>query len=407
MTRSEDRLQLFDATSEGGRRQGTQREHRAAAARRQRRRVRTAVVLLVLLAGLAGGAWYGLRQVRGIGQVADYPGPGERDLVVEVADGATTAQIGAELARTGVVASGAAFVRAAAGNAKIRAVQPGFYVMKSKMPAVAAVARIVDPAVRVGQLEIRGGMQLDDVRLPSGEAVPGVLSLVAKASCAQLDGQSTCVAAPALHDAMAAAEPAALGVPEWARPAVARAEPGRRLEGLIMPGRYNVRPGLAPPELLKALVTTSALRLQAAGLPGSSDPTGFTPYQVLVIASLVEKEGITADFGKVARVIYNRLALPMPLKFDSTINYPLDRQEIRTTDGDRNTPGPYNTYLNIGLPPTPIAAASDKAIAAAIGPEPGGWLFFNKCQTDGHSCFAETEEQHRHNVEDARARGVF
>jgi UPF0755 protein len=152
---------------------------------------------------------------------------------------------------------------------------------------------------------------------------------------------------------------------------------------------------------------SSALRLQAAGLPNMTEQTGFTPYQVLVIASLVEKEGITADFGKIARVVYNRLALPMPLMFDSTINYRLDRQEVRTTDADRAAPGPYNTYLNMGLPPTPIAAASEKAVAAAIKPEPGGWRFFVKCEKDGRSCFAETDEEHRRNVDDARARGVF
>jgi len=419
MTRGSDDLQLFDHGpnfgpeygGEPGRRRAPQRGQRAlaaaTAARRRRRRVRTAFVLLVLLAGLAAGAWYGWRQLRGIGDIPDYAGTGESDVVIEVADGATTAQIGAELVRADVVASGSGFVRAAAGNAKIRAVQPGFYVMKTKMSAASAVTRLIDPAVRVGQLEVRGGMQLDDVLLPSGETVPGILALVAKASCAELNGQSTCVTPDALREAMAATEPAALGVPDWAAPAVASVEPGRRLEGLVMPGRYDLRPGLPAVELLKSLVTSSALRLQAAGLPGSSDPTGFTPYQVLVIASLVEKEGITADFGKVSRVVYNRLALPMPLKLDSTINYPLDRQEIRTTDGDRAAPGPYNTYLNIGLPPTPIAAASDKAIAAAINPEPGGWLFFNKCQNDGRSCFSQTEEEHRRNVDDARARGIF
>jgi peptidoglycan lytic transglycosylase G len=403
-----DELQIFDPPDAG--RQGRGRSARAgrsAAKRRRRKRAITAFVLLVLLAGLAAGAWYGWRELRGIGDIPDYAGAGESDVVVEVADGATTAQIGTELARTGVVASGAGFVRAATGNAKIRAVQPGFYVMKSKMSAASAVARLTDPAARVGRLEIRGGMQLDDVKLPSGESVPGILSLVAKASCAELNGQSTCVPADALRDTMVKTDPAALGVPDWAQDAAARAEPIRRLEGLVMPGRYDVRPGQSALELLTSLVQSSMVRMQAAGLPGTSESTGFTPYQVLVIASLVEKEGITADFGKVAQVIYNRLALPMPLKFDSTINYPLDRQEIRTTDDDRAAPGPYNTYLNIGLPPTPIAAPSDKAIGAAIKPEPGNWLFFNKCEANGLSCFAETEEQHQRNVDDARARGVF
>jgi UPF0755 protein len=404
-----DDLRLFGPASTAGRdrRGGSPRVRRAAARRRRRRGWLTSLVLLVLLAGLGAGAWYGWRELRGIGDIPDYAGTGEKDLVVEVADGATTAAIGSELAKSDVVASGAGFVRAAAGNAKIRAVQPGFYVMKTRMSAASAVTRLTDPAARVGQLEIRGGMQLDDVKLPSGEAVSGILSLLSKASCAELNGTSTCVPAATLREAMVEADPAALGVPDWARDAAARAEPVRRLEGLIMPGRYNVRPGQSAEQLLTTLVTSSTLRLQAAGLPGSSVPTGFSPYQVLVIASLVEKEGITSDFGKIARVIYNRLALPTQLKFDSTVNYPLDRQEIRTTDDDRATPGPYNTYLNIGLPPTPIAAASDKAVAAAINPEPGGWLFFNKCETDGRSCFAVTEEEHRSNVADARARGVF
>jgi len=405
-----DDLRLFDPAPDAGRQRrgrGTMRAQRTAARRRRRKRVLTAFVLLVLLAGLGAGAWYGWRQMRGIADVPDYAGTGESDVVVEVADGATTAQIGAELTRSDVVASAVGFVRAAAGNAKIRAVQPGFYVMKTRASAASAVTRLTDPAARVGQLEIRGGMQLDDVKLPGGEAVPGILSLVSKASCAELNGRSTCVPVDALRDTVAKADPVALGVPDWARDAAARAEPARRIEGLLMPGRYNVRPGQSAEQLLKALLTSSTLRLQAAGLPGSSDPTGFSPYQVLVIASLVEKEGITGDFGKIARVIYNRLAVPTALKFDSTINYPLDRQEIRTTDDDRAAPGPYNTYLNIGLPPTPIAAASEKAVAAAINPEPGRWLFFNKCETDGRSCFAETEDEHRRNVDDARARGVF
>lgn len=403
-----DDLQLFDQVETGRpRTRRDLRSYRVRARKRRRKRLITAFVVLVLLAGLGAGAWYGWRELRGIGDAADYAGPGQTQLIVEVADGATTAQIGGELARTDVVASGAAFVRAAAGNAKVRAVQPGFYKLRTKMSAAAAVTLLVDPAARVGQLEIRGGMQLDDVALPDGKVVPGILSLISTASCAELNGQSTCVPAQALRDTMANAEPAALGVPDWARDAATNAEPGRRLEGLIMPGRYNLRPGQPADALLKTLMTASVLRMQAAGIPSGTETTGFRPYEVLVIASLVEKEGITADFGKVSRVVYNRLALPMTLKFDSTINYPLDRQEVRTTDGDRARPGPYNTYLNSGLTPTPIAAASDKAIQAAINPEAGAWLYFNKCETDGRSCFSATEEEHRRNVDDARARGVF
>lgn len=367
----------------------------------------TTLVVLIALGLLGGGAWYGWRELRGIGEVADYAGPGESHLVIEVADGATTAQIGTTLAKSDVVASSAAFVRAAATNDAVRSVQPGFYVMRTKMSGTAAVGMLIDPASRVGQLEIRGGAQLDDVAHPDGTVVPGVLSLVAQATCAELNGQSTCVPAATLRETMIATAPAALGVPDWAQRAAAAAEPHRKLEGLIMPGVYNVKPGLPAAEVLTSLVGSSAIRMQAAGMPGGTQATGFTPYEVLVVASLVEKEGIAGDFGKVSRVVYNRLAKPMPLQFDSTINYPLDRQEVRTTSADRTRPGPYNTYLNNGLPPTPIASPSEKAIQAAISPDAGDWIYFVKCQTNGQSCFAVTSQEHQANVADARARGVF
>ncbi|HEY0637285.1 MAG TPA: endolytic transglycosylase MltG [Pseudonocardiaceae bacterium] len=404
-----DDLQLFDEVEQrSARNRRGAKAQRARARRRRRKRVITGVVVLAVLVLLAGGVWYGWRELRGIGDIADYAGTtGESDVVVEVADGATTAQIGTELARADVVASGAAFVRAAATNDAVRSVQPGFYRMRTKLSGAAAATLLTTAESRVGQLEIRGGTQLDDVALPNGDVVPGVISLVAKATCADLNGQSTCLTADVLREAMSAGDAAALGIPEWARAAVANAEPRRRLEGLIMPGVYNVKPGGTAPEVLQALLSSSMIRMQAAGMPGATEPTGFTPYEVLVIASLVEKEAINADFGKVARVVYNRLARPMPLQFDSTINYPLDRQEVRTTAEARATPGPYNTYLNNGLTPTPIAAVSAEAIQAAVNPEPGDWVYFVKCSTDGTSCFAATQEEHDANVARARAAGVF
>ncbi len=403
-----DDLQLFDQSERRPpRSRRNVRAQRARARRRRRKRVLTGFVVLMVLAVVGAGAWYGWRELRGIGDVADYAGPGESQLIIEVADGATTAQIGTELAKADVVASGAAFVRAAATNPDVRSVQPGFYRLRTKMSSTGAVTLLVDPASRVGQLEIRGGTQLDDVAQPNGTVVPGVLSLISQATCTELDGQSTCVAPEALREAMMVTDAAALGVPDWAQAPATAAEPKRRLEGLIMPGVYNVRPGLAAVDVLRSVMNSSVFRLQAAGMPAATQATGFTPYEVLVIASLVEKEGIAGDFGKVSRVVYNRLARPMPLQFDSTVNYPLDRQEVTTTGTDRETPGPYNTYLNNGLTPTPISSTSEAAIQAAISPEPGDWVYFVKCQTDGVSCFAATKAEHDANVADARSRGVF
>jgi UPF0755 protein len=134
---------------------------------------------------------------------------------------------------------------------------------------------------------------------------------------------------------------------------------------------------------------------------------GMSPYDVLVVASLVEKESITADMPKVARVIYNRLGAGQRLELDTTINYPLDVPSLYTSPENRAKPGPYNTYLNTGLPPTPIAPAGSDAVAAALAPANGPWMFFVICQKDGTSCFANTFAEHQANVAKARANGAF
>jgi UPF0755 protein len=286
-------------------------------------------------------------------------------------------------------------------------VQPGYYQLRERMSGSAAVARLQEPVARVGHLEIRGGMQLDDIGLPNGETIPGLLTLISQASCAVTGGASTCVSAEDLRTAMGQTDLAQLEVPAWAADPMSRVEPRRRLEGLLVPGSYDVRPGSSAVELLRQVTGASTARLLAAGFPASAVIPGYSAYEVLVIASVIEREAITPDFRRVSRVIYNRLADGTPLQMDSTINYLLDRPEVRTSNADRARPGPYNTYLNGGLPVSPIGSPSAAAIFAALNPEPGIWRYFVKCQQDGTSCFSVTIEEHEAAVRDAAARGVF
>ncbi|MGH3979723.1 MAG: endolytic transglycosylase MltG, partial [Pseudonocardiaceae bacterium] len=360
-----------------------------------------------LLVLIAGGVWFGVQQLLELREVPDYRGPGVGDTVVRVEEGDSTSAIAARLESEDVVASARAFTQAAEDDSRIRSVQPGFYQMRNRMSGAAAVGMLLDPVSRVGQLEVRGGTQLDDVVQPDGSVTPGVLSLLSEASCARIGGAPSCVSVAGLRAAMEQVDPVELGVPEWAAAAVARVDGAKRMEGLIMPGRYDVRPGSSAADLLAQVMATSMARLQAVGMPDAAEPTGFRPYEVLVVASIIEREAIAPDFGKVSRVIYTRLAEGMPLQMDSTINYPLDRQQITTSDADRNSPGSYNTYLNAGLPPSPIGSPSTAALTAAIEPDPGPWRYFVKCQTDGTSCFSLTVEEHRAAVADAQARGIF
>ncbi len=374
-------------------------------ARRRRRRLLAAGLAAVLLAaGILGGGYLLYREFDG---PPDYPGEGGANVVVRVEEGATGAQIGGALRRADVVKSVEAFTAAAADEPRIRSVQPGYYRMRTQMSGRAAVATLLAPDSRVGQLEIRGGVQLDDTSNPDGSVVPGVLSLIADATCAELDGQRRCVTQDELREAMSTADLTDLGVPAWAREDVAKAEPRRRLEGLLVPGRYDVQPGTPALEVLRGLLATSVTRLESDGLVSGAREIGYTPYKLLIVSSLVEKEGITPDMPEVARVLYNRLGSGQRLQLDSTVNYPLDLQALRTTAADRAKPGPYNSYAVAGLPPTPIAAPGKEAIAAALAPADGNWQYFVRCRTDGSSCFAETLEEHNANVAEAVRNGAF
>ncbi|WP_260479258.1 endolytic transglycosylase MltG [Kibdelosporangium aridum] len=376
--------------------------------RRKKRRSPTFwVVAVVVVAIIAGGAWYGVTQVLGFGGFDDYAGSGDSDVVVEVKAGQGTADIGAALKEKDVVASSRAFTSAGEDQPKVKAIQPGYYLMKTKMSGKAAVDRIITKDARVGQLQIRAGTQLDDIKQPDGKTTPGIFSLISNAGTATINGKK---AGPTVEELRKVAENtdlAQLGAPAWAVPFATQAEPKRRLEGLITPGVYDVEPGLGAQELLTKVVKDSATTLDGWGMPALAAKTGYTPYQVLIMGSLIEREGIEKDFGKISRVIYRRLADNIRLGFDSTINYVLDRPTITTDGSVRNTPGPYNSYLNFGLTPTPIAATSKAALQAAAKPADGPWVFFVKCEKDGTSCFAETQAQHDQNIRDARARGAY
>ncbi|HEX2299856.1 MAG TPA: endolytic transglycosylase MltG, partial [Pseudonocardiaceae bacterium] len=151
---------------------------RAREQRDQRRRHRRGVLIgaLVVLVLTVGAIGFGVRELIGEQQVPDYPGPGGAEVVVQIEQGESLSAIGDTLFDQDVVASVRAFTRAAQGDQRARSVQPGYYQLREQMSGAGAVSALLDPASRVGRLEIRGGEQLDDVRLPDGTVVPGLLT---------------------------------------------------------------------------------------------------------------------------------------------------------------------------------------------------------------------------------------
>lgn len=388
------------------------RAARMAAAKRRKRRTRSTVLAAVILALIAGAVVVGFKVWRkDAAIVPDFAGGGAGETIVRVQSGDNLTDIADTLTANKVVASTTAFLNASAGDTSVKSIKTGYYKVKLHASAAAAVGAITDPAARVGQLRLIPGRQLTDVSTRSGGAgsvTDGYITEITKAACVPLNGVRRCFTADELWRVAETTDPVTLGVVGWAVPSVLRApDPKRRLEGMLVPGDYDVPPDSTPLQALQAVVSASAANWNATDVVAGAKAVDLTPYQLAVVASLVEREGNSTDLTKVARVTYNRLAVPMNLQFDSTVNYALNRAQISTTAADRASASPYNTYATAGLPPTPISSPGPAAVDAALHPDDGQWLYFVKVDLKGNSCFSVTRTEHENCVARARANGVF
>jgi UPF0755 protein len=387
------------------------RSDRIREARGQRkRRMGRGFVLAILIVVVIGAVFLGSKVWHAMsGGDTDFSGDGVNDVVIQIHEGDSTTAIGKTLQERDVVATVAAFVGAAEGNAAISSIQPGFYKVRTEIPASNAVARLADPQNRVGKLVIPEGRQLDDIQDVKTNAVTdGIFSLISQATCVNLDGDRHCLSVDDLKKSAGSAAPSALSVPDWAMNAVAAlGNDHRRLEGLIAPGTWNIDPSAAPKDILATLIGASARQYAQGGLLDTAKAMNMSPYQILTVGSLVQRESKPDDFAKVARVIYNRLAENRTLEFDSTVNYPLDRIEVATTDADRGQHTLWNTYVRPGLPATPICSPGQPALAAAEQPAPGDWLYFVTIDLQGTTLFTRDYNEHLANIELAKHNGVL
>jgi UPF0755 protein len=191
----------------------------------------------------------------------------------------------------------------------------------------------------------------------------------------------------------------ALKDPAIGLPAYAKGNP----EGYLFPATYAFGPKAKPVDMIKAMVDRWKQAAKQNDLEARAAALGYTPAQMMTIASLVQAEGRGDDMPKIARVIYNRLEGPGDkqgtngrLQIDATVNYALGRKGVATvtTAETTGTDSPYNTYLNPGLPPGPIEAPGDAAIQAATHPAEGDWYYYVTVNLKtGETKFAKTYDE--------------
>jgi uncharacterized YceG family protein len=168
----------------------------------------------------------------------------------------------------------------------------------------------------------------------------------------------------------------------------------RQLEGFLFPATYEFLPRTTTKQLVNKQLT--AFRRNWAKLDlGYAKSKNLTPYDVLIIASMVEKETLAPEERPlVAAVIYNRLKARMPLGIDATIRYGLDvpgTEPLRVSQ--LANPTPYNTRLHAGLPPTPIANPGLASMQAAAHPRQTDYLFFARKPDKVHHFFTADEDE--------------
>lgn len=195
------------------------------------------------------------------------------------------------------------------------------------------------------------------------------------------------------------------------------------LEGLLFPDTYQISGDDTESRVVTRLVSMMERVARQVDLAAGAKARGFRPYEILIIASLIEREAkVATDRSKIAQVIYNRLAKKMRLEIDASVKYGQDPAmtwtEMKATDT------PYNTYINAGLPPTPIANPGKASIQAALAPfgtPPASdaacvglvvgvkceYLYYVLADAAGGHVFATTYDQHLLNVEKAKTAGLL
>jgi UPF0755 protein len=165
------------------------------------------------------------------------------------------------------------------------------------------------------------------------------------------------------------------------------------LEGLLFPSTYFLVEGDTASDLIATQLET--FEAKTSGLPWSNaESLGVTPYEIIIIASMIEKEASVADERpKVAAVIYNRLAKKMTLGIDATIRYAVKKWTGALTDNDLKVDSPYNTRTNKGLPPGPISSPGVAALKAALEPSKADYLYYVLSDTEGHHFFTSSYEE--------------
>ncbi|AWB33238.1 endolytic transglycosylase MltG [Orrella marina] len=320
------------------------------------------ILLLAVLAagGVAAFSWHW------VNKPLDLPKP---EVDIRVYSGSGPGVIADEMIRQGINMPRESFILLARLTEKDRLIKAGGYQIQTG-----------DSLWQVLDKMARGEVTQRQVALIEGWTVPQIAQALAN----HPDIETT-IDPVTLHDQKALAKRLGLDT--------------EHVEGLLFPDTYVFPVGSTDEEILRQALKAQQDALQKAWENRAPDLPLKSPYEALILASIVEKEtGFHGERARIAGVFINRLNVGMPLQTDPTVIYGMgDRYEGRIRRADLQRDTPWNTYTRPGLPPTPIAAVSRASLEAALHPESHDFYYF-VARGDGTSEFAKDLRQHNRNV---------
>lgn len=293
-----------------------------------------------------------------------------KPVTVKIRTGMTTADIAVLLAERNLIRDRSAFLLAAKRADLDKALQAGEY----------ALSRSMDVRQIVG-IMAAGQTVYAEFTVPEGFTVEQIAALLEEKGLARKEKFLALAQAYSPFDR------------EPARPGVKY-----RAEGFLFPDTYRISKGADEEEILQTMGREFQRRFTPE-LREKAEAAGLSPYDAIVLASLIEREvRLARERPMVARVFMNRIKLEMPLQSCATIQYILGYPKEELSLSDTQIPSPYNTYLHQGMPPGPVANPGLASIQAAVKPADGDWLYFVVDGKTGGHRFSRTLAEHEQAV---------
>ena len=307
-------------------------------------------------------------------------------VTVDIPSGSTARRIAEILVEAGVVADGGDFETEVRRQGAAARLQAGSYDMITGASFGDLISQIVTgpPAIETFRLTVIEGLRIELMLAELAEQTGFVSDDFA---AALLSGDVT-----------------SIFLPEELPPGLA---PIAFWEGLLAPDTYEFTVDATPGVILQRMADTLAARVARLDW-GPLAGLGLTPYDGLIIASMIEKEvRLDGERPLVSSVVYNRLSAGQRLQLDATVVYALGESPDRLLVSDLEIDSPYNTYRIAGLPPTPISGVRLLSLEAAASPAESDFLFFVVVSTEGEHGFSVTLAEHNAKVNQAREDGVL